>query len=506
MVKMTALRYMGWITGFSVFTAFLSIIYQAFLSLQALNRTTVLLAGLLALESGLKKTNLGPAPKVAIGYGACTDLQINATEFLETYYKLRVPLSERMAAQSSMEIVKTEDELLQSFAYYFQNGAAAERMMANGTLFRQLVEYAKIMGEERIHWYMGGNAPLMAVRFFMEGADVLLGAHMSKKLRPLLPKEIHLAGHEIPDDDIHLILEYKAGDGWGPYRAPRANRYILHNDKNNPHLRSVEQLTDALKDYHPQLLVVSGLQMMDMFTFQPGEREARLQQVKWQLISQPKDTLHHFEMASYVELQLLQQLQQLVLPYVDSLGMNEQELSNLQQVLSYGRITMATDWNPRIAMTLDKMRQVFISLLEDYEHEHIRDAKRRRISRIHVHTLAYQAILTISRSQWKNTKAAAAKAALTAHRYVCKSQFINPESVLQVLDDSFATSTQDQAPRMRINAANPVPCWQEYIQYGKDFQRIEVEICVAPVLVCRVARKTAGAGDNISASGLAAQL
>ncbi|XP_016966509.1 ADP-dependent glucokinase [Drosophila biarmipes] len=499
---MTALRYMGWVTGCSVLTAFVSIIWQAFLSLQTLNRTTVLLSGLLAIEGSLKRPALEPAPKVAIGYGACTDLQINATEFLERYYSRRIPA----ATTGSREIVNNEDELLQSFAYYFQNGAAAERVMANTTLFKQLVSYAKVMDKNRIQWYMGGNAPLMAVRFFMEGAEVLLGAHMSKKLRPLLPKEIRLAGDEIPNDDIHLILEYKAGDTWGPYVAPRANRYILHNDRNNPHLRAVEQLTDALKIYQPQLLVVSGLQMMDMFTFNPGEREARLLQVKRQLTSQPSDTLNHFEMASYVELQLLQQLQQFVLPYVDSLGMNEQELSNLQQVLAYGRTTLATDWNPRIAHTLDQMRQVFISLLEDYGDRSGNDPRRRRISRIHVHTLAYQAILTTADSKWKNTRAAAAKAALTAHRYVCKSQFVNPEAVLQVLDDSFATSAQTNAPRMRIGAASPVPCWREYIEYGRKQQRLEVEICVAPVLVCREARKTAGAGDNISASGLAAQL
>lgn len=187
----------------------------------------------------------------------------------------------------------------------------------------------------------------------------------------------------------------------------------------------MEQLTDALKHYNPQLLVVSGLQMMDMFKFSPGVREARLRQVQIQLTSQPQDTLQHFELASYVELQLLQQLRQFVLPYVDSLGMNEQELSNLRQVLENGRTTLATDWNPRVAHTLDQMRQVFISLQEDYSAQRQTDTRRRMVSRIHVHTLAYQAILTIANSKWKNTRAAAAKAALTAHRYVCKTQFVS---------------------------------------------------------------------------------
>lgn len=63
----------------------------------------------------------------------------------------------------------------------FHTGPLFRRVMANSTLFTQLVGYAKVMDKERINWYMGGNAPLMAVRFFMEGAQVLLGAHMSRK-------------------------------------------------------------------------------------------------------------------------------------------------------------------------------------------------------------------------------------------------------------------------------------------------------------------------------------
>ena len=128
-------------------------------------------------------------------------------------------------------------------------------------------------------------------------------------------------------------------------------------------------------------------------------------------------------MASYVEIELLQLLHRHVLPFVDSLGMNEQELENLRQVLEVGRTTLATDWNPRVAATLDQMRTVFKILTKGFFDKKQKNG--RMLSRIHVHTLAYQALMTVVDSAWKNNKQAAAKAALTAHRYVCQNEMVN---------------------------------------------------------------------------------
>lgn len=33
-----------------------------------------------------------------------------------------------------------------------------------------------------------------------------------------------VVGGDVGKDDVHLILEYKANEAWGPYKAPRANR------------------------------------------------------------------------------------------------------------------------------------------------------------------------------------------------------------------------------------------------------------------------------------------
>ena len=50
------------------------------------------------------------------------------------------------------------------------------------------------------------------------------------------------------------------------------NRFIIHNDKQNPTVSSLEDLDLFLKKgkYNPNLLVVSGLQMMDNYPFQIG--------------------------------------------------------------------------------------------------------------------------------------------------------------------------------------------------------------------------------------------
>uniref|UniRef100_A0A1B0FJP7 ADP-dependent glucokinase n=1 Tax=Glossina morsitans morsitans TaxID=37546 RepID=A0A1B0FJP7_GLOMM len=503
-MDITMLKYMGFLTTCSVFAALTSIVWQAFLSLKHLNKLTTILTGLLAIEKSLNRDWSAPNFRVAIGYGACTDLVINATEFLN--YTDQIP--KQLNQEFTVDEVNDETELLETFAYYFQKGAAAERTIPNSTLFRNLIRKAKRGHHGNIQWQIGGNAPLMGIRFRKEGWDVLLGAHMSYKLRRLVPKDIRIAGDEVLEDDIHLILEYKAGETWGPFTAPRANRYILHNDQTNPYLRSLENLEKAVKDYQPHLIVISGLQMMDSYKFEKGVRESRLLKVMQQLTNALPQTLLHFEMASYVEIELLQQLKQYVLPYVDSLGMNEQELENLAQVLEFGRTTLASDCNPRLAPTLDKMRKILRMLAFDYYKYTTKTdkTKRRLLTRIHLHTLAYQALMTVSNSNWKNTRLAVAKAALMANRYVCQMDTINPEASSLILDESFSTSlNKTKAQRINFNPQNPVACWIETLEIEEMKRSIEINICVSPVLVCRVAKKTAGAGDNISAAALSQQ-
>lgn len=54
-------------------------------------------------------------------------------------------------------------------------------------------------------------------------------------------------------------------------RIAFSRRFIVHSDDHNPYLASIEAFEHKLKDFHPDLLVVGGMQMMDNFPFQKGD-------------------------------------------------------------------------------------------------------------------------------------------------------------------------------------------------------------------------------------------
>lgn len=185
--------------------------------------------------------------------------------------------------------------------------------------------------------------------------------------------------------------------------------------------------------------------------------------------------------------------------------MNEQELPNLLSLLKGSNITVLSDPNPRVATVLDQMREVYRILNELYKDANDAsvengtngaNANRKPLTRLHVHTLAFQAMIVTRGSQWKNTMSATAKASLTANRHVCGSNDIDPSKARLIMDDSFSVSRQEGSQRIPLQETRPVSCWDE-----EDY-----EICVAPVLVCTEVYQTAGGGDNISAAGLVLQI
>lgn len=57
-------------------------------------------------------------PKVAVGYGACRDLFVHATEFVE--------YDDIAGNPEHYDYINSIDEFKQTFSYYFRHGAASE--------------------------------------------------------------------------------------------------------------------------------------------------------------------------------------------------------------------------------------------------------------------------------------------------------------------------------------------------------------------------------------------
>ncbi|PIK34897.1 putative ADP-dependent glucokinase-like [Apostichopus japonicus] len=305
------------------------------------------------------------------------------------------------------------------------------------------------------------------------------------------PLTFRFVGTPLEKDDVHLIMEYKTGEVWGKYKTPRANRFIVHSDSSNPMLESLDEFREELGAFKPQAVVIGGLQMMDNFPFREEERQSRLLELQKLMVGLSPDIKTHFEFASFAEEQMLRDLLQYIIPYSNSIGMNEQELPNLYSLLNYGNVSLLADPYPRTATILDQMRFVFNSLRNGPNAE-----GEKRLSRLHVHTLAFQAIMTAKDSGWKNTMSATAKAALTANRYVCGTSKVDVTKSRIIMDESFSISEEAGSERMPFRNDRPVSCWDEG----------EVAICVAPVLVCTDINMTAGGGDNVSSAGLVLQI
>ncbi|XP_034536095.1 ADP-dependent glucokinase [Notolabrus celidotus] len=453
------------------------------------DRLDTVLSSLLRAERKVGMNNV-ERPRVAVGFGGCVDLLVDGVSLIN---KIGLPPTDQPLHHNYIE---NELQLAQSFAYFFAPGAAAERFMLNETLFSELVEASRDLPGNR--WSVGGNAPVMAGRMATEGCDVLLGGSFSPDFTDVLSQHITVAGNVVEEPDIHLIMEYPSGASWGPFTSRRANRYIIHSDDHNPYLDSMAEFTEKLEDFNPDLLVVGGLQMMDNFPFQEGERDALFSRLANLLSSSSAKLGVHFEMASFVEESIMEDLLHYVIPRADSLGMNEQELPNLLSLLKGSTITVLSDPNPRVATVLDQMREVYRILNQRYKdsEEDTNSGEGKPLTRLHVHTLAFQAMIVTHGSQWKNTMSATAKASLTANRHVCGSNDIDPSKARLIMDDSFSVSRQEGSQRIPLQESRPVSCWDE-----EDY-----EICVAPVLVCTEVYQTAGGGDNISAAGLVLQI
>ena len=473
---------------FTSFVVVLLSVISRFIWYSSGSRLQLLLQGLLLQEQRVQpKSDI----HVVVGIGSCHDAKADVFHIFNlSGFHTPLPAVHH-------DTIQNEYDLLETFAFFFNEGAAGERYVSNKTLFGHLIKYARQL--ESTVWTLGGNAYVIANRMAQEGLSVTLAGHLLpadyKQLHPglsPLPLEENIL-NEYSQEDIHLILEYGTDATWGGYRTPRANRFIVHSDQHNPRLLALDGFMKFVKQKNPRLVVISGLQMLDNFPFKARELELLIQRLGRFLQVTTRDSLIHFEMASFSNRNLLQLIKQHVIPYIDSLGMNEQELSNLVSILDRDEVTLLADQSPMLEDLLSAVRQLY--RLTGHKSDAQLSAGEREVTRIHVHSITFQLVLVRLGSAWEKPRVAAAKASLVATRHTCNQIDINLDYVTLDIPGSYSPrDTADSAGEMDVE--NPVQCW---IEEG-------TKICVAPLLVCTKIMHTSGGGDNISGAGLVPQL
>ncbi|TDH68091.1 hypothetical protein CCR75_004360 [Bremia lactucae] len=455
-------------------------------------------------------------PRVAFCCSADLDVAVSAVELMRSVQDL-----ERQQLQPSSELAEeltknhherigSLKQLQESFAYYFSSGAAAEQSTVSPEQFREIVSLADALpGVKR---RVGGNAATMAERASAEGCKVLLGAAMGKGMKPYFVDErIELVGdltgpmHE----DVHLVLEYAEGDTFRGYTSPRANRYYLNHDVQNAHLSVLEDFEHSLNAFQPDLVVFGGLQLMEVQT------DAHLRSKRLAALSQVLQNLYvartptHYEFAAVSDFSHFNDTVRLVLPWVHSIGLNEQELFILHHYLVTGNEGVATTSRPTVADITAQLHDLI--QLASKARANVHNVALAQLSRIHFHTLQFHIVCQHQSSKWADPTTALIQSALMSSKVACGKSFnassisekptlmrtsadmeVDPERIEILLAREQVLSAR-QALKLTLDPLSPVYTWQE-----ADFQ------ChLVPMLACKKPDHTAGLGDNISGTGIA---
>eukprot|EP00943_MAST-04B_sp_MAST-4B-sp1_P005980 g5980.t1 len=465
------------------------------------------------LNDVARKRPLPKDKKIAVGFNANVDMIVNGLGIVKAL----------KPKPRDVKIISTLTDFVDSFAYWFQKGAAAERFVDSPDLFKDIVSSADT-ADGKVLYRTGGNAALMATNLASLSCkcDVLLGGIVGKQLDVLLQSNIKTVGKRgFEEDPIHLILEYPKGATWNGMVAPRANRFIVVSDEYNANLKAFEPMMKYIfkeqkENRYYDALIASGLNQLE--GLKKENRMARVLEIKETLKMLHPRTPIHLELASMADRKFLKQMAEELLSISDSFGLNEEELAMLYEVLG-GKYATILDGkiiskNPLKVFTRDQLtgkipepRAVALALayIMDYiDFLPSSNFGNRRVTRGHFHSLGYHLIvsrLNSNKQSWTPLlDSAVAQGSITATLKACDfpndgiyNNRVKQNDIEMISPLSFTTS---DGSNMELSLDNPVAIWAEG-QYRFFY---------APVLICHIPKVTVGLGDSISSNGLAYSL
>uniref|UniRef100_A0A8C3LZI9 ADP dependent glucokinase n=1 Tax=Chrysolophus pictus TaxID=9089 RepID=A0A8C3LZI9_CHRPC len=408
---------------------------------------------------------------------ACVDVVLSGVKLLEA-------LGLKPGLGKNHDVLNSRQDLREAFTHFMEKGAAAERFFSDAESFHHIAQTASEHPGAQL--YVGGNAALIGQKLAANpDLKILLCGPVGPKLHELLDDNVVVPPESMQErDEFHLILEYQAGEEWGQVKAPNANRFIFSHDLSNGALNMLEVFVSSLEEFQPDLVVLSGLHMMEGQSREMRHR--RLMEAVASISDIPTDIPIHLELASMTDQDFMSNIvHQQVFPLVNSIGLNEQELLFLTQSASGPHASLAS-WNgvPDVGAVSD----ILFWILK----EHGKTADRASdLTRIHFHTLAYHILATVD-GHWGNQVAAVAAGARAAGAQACATETIDTSRVFLKAPLEFVTSQIEAPSKISLNPDEPVVHWH----------REGISFHFTPVLVCKDPVRTVGLGDAISAEGL----
>mmetsp|Transcript_1236 Transcript_1236/g.4434 ORF Transcript_1236/g.4434 Transcript_1236/m.4434 type:complete len:489 (-) Transcript_1236:121-1587(-) len=446
-----------------------------------------------AVLSELKSASValgGPGMRsVALGYNANLDLVCDSSAVLRA---LGSPPPPDVRAATTK--ISSREEFFSNFAFYYNQGSAAERYVDDLELFNSIVD--ALVDEETsaprggCAFHTGGNAALMANRFAALGVATTLGGPVGSALAQLLDPKVTVTnpGQESADE-VHLIMEHQRGDQWKAAGktlvSPRANRFIVSHDVQNSRMDAIESLDAHLSKggvSAAEVLVVAGAHLLEGIS--ETERESRLSVLRGSLEkTKGRGTAVHFELAGVGDERVLYEIASAILPVSASIGLNEQELGSLYIATGGSSYSIDDFTVPTIHCATHAIEHVLGLPMAA------------GVSRLHLHYLTFHLIAQRTgddvRAPWSRAAAeqAVAAGALATTAIACGDENgnVNPADV-RVQPYGISSATDVAADSLFMRFSSPVS--------GLEFR-------VAPVLVCKAPARTVGLGDSISSTGLA---
>lgn len=423
--------------------------------------------------------------RAVVGINCNVDLIVSGTSVLQW-------MNSTSSKREDHEVLNSVDDLHEAFSYFFSRGAPAERHTSDEKMFQTLVQIAS-EARQRSHFYIGGNAALMAEKIassYPRTTAYLVGP-IGPRLQALLhPSVMRTNSTRILKDEVHVIMEYKQGEILGEYVAPASSRFITSHDQYSGSSVVIEMFFKAISQFSPDIIILTGVHLL-----QHQNREMRMEKlrlIRRNLMQVNPNIPVHLELGSVGDIDYVTEVLNRIVPYVDSLGLNEQELAFFSHV-GNGPYTDLYPIAPG-AVHVHKVVEMLRWLLTTYGHDKSNLESKNykyKLSRIHFHSLTFH-LMVYRGTDWSNLASGLAAGAKVAARQACQATSgLNTDNLELRSPWSFVLD-KEAGKSYQFEPQRPLASWMHN----------DIVFIYTPVLVCKFPARTVGLDDAISTAGL----